>query len=143
MPPHSGSKDAFSDVRETTTAGSAEWTVNYSGSTVKSFSPYSFYYGCTLSLDNGATALPTACNIAITGFAKGDDTTSTVQVAAQEFSYNPSTDTGIQQTTQGVFDPAFKDLEFVLIQYTLPGGLAGANPDLAFIIDDVVFTTCS
>ena len=141
--PHSGTQYGFSDVREQTTAGSAELTVNYSGSTVKSFSLKSFYFGCALALGQGVTALPTACNIAVTAYAKGDDTTSTVQVDAQTFSYNPSTSTGAQQVAQGIFKPTFQNLQYVLVQYTLPGGLTGANPDLGLAIDDVIYTTCS
>ncbi|MCJ1330331.1 hypothetical protein MMC10_007014 [Thelotrema lepadinum] len=69
--PHSGMNYAVSNALTTTTGGSAEWTVNYSDSKVKSFSPSSFYYGCSIDLQNGAAALPTHCNVAITGFARG------------------------------------------------------------------------
>ena len=66
-----------------------------------------------------------------------------VQVAAQEFEYSPSTSLGAQQMARGSFREAFRDLEYVLVQYTLPGGAAVLNADLVLLVDDVRYTTCS
>lgn len=141
--PHSGTNYAASSARTTTLMGSAEFTTQYTNSNVSSFDLYSLYYGCVLSLENGAAALPTPCNIAVTGFAFGDNSGTMVQVAAQEFSYNPSTTTGSAQQTQVIFNSFFRNLQYVLVQYTLPGGTATLSVDLTILFDDIMYKTCS
>lgn len=141
--PHSGTQYAYSDATTTTLAGSAEWTTLYPDSNIKSFSPKSFYYGCATETNTGATALPAACNIAITGYRQGDNTAAAVAVVSQQFSFNPSTTTGPAQLTQGVFSAGFTELEYVLIQYTTPGGAALTGALLELAIDDVVYDTCT
>lgn len=141
--PESGNTYVFSDAQQTTTSGSAEWTTKFAGSTIKSFTPLSFYYGCDTNLENGDVSGPQACNIAITCFQSGDNTAENVQVVSQEFSYNPSSPTAPQQMAEGIFNPEFENCQYVLIQYTSPGGSALASADLVLVVDNVVYTTCS
>ena len=141
--PQSGNNYAFSDAVETTNQGSAQLTVKYAGSTVKSFSLYSWYYGCVLNLFNGATGVPTACDITVTAFAAGDDTNAVEQVASIQFSYYPTIETGPQNMVEFEFDDRYTNLQYVLVEYNPIGGDSLEGDDLAIVIDNVDYDTCS
>ena len=142
--PHSGNNLAISNEIIQSLQGTASWSaVDYPDSKNKTFSLQSFYYGCVLSLQNGAIALPFACNIAITAFKYGFDTAQAVEVGAQTFTYLPTTSLGTQQQAFGVFSSAFQDISYVMLQYTVADQTyAALQTDLGMNVDSVKYTVC-
>jgi hypothetical protein len=124
-------------------SGTPMLTTNYASSNIESFQLESFYYGCVLQLANGATAVPIAFNINITGYKGSDNTVSaSQQVCSQSYSYNPTSMLGLQQQAFGRFDDcAHKDIQFAVIQFDLQGGLSAADALSGLVIDDVKFST--
>jgi hypothetical protein len=140
--PHSGNNYAGINVASQL-GGTPMLTTNYPSSNIASFQLESFYFGCVVQLANGATAVPTACNINVTGY-KGNDNTvsSSTQVCSQSYSYNPTTALSLQQQAFGKFDDcAWKDLQFAVITFTLPGGMSAASPLSALLLDDIKYST--
>ncbi|KAF2127399.1 hypothetical protein P153DRAFT_358991 [Dothidotthia symphoricarpi CBS 119687] len=140
--PHSGLNYGAINVASQL-SGTPMLTTNYASSKIESFQLESFYFGCVLQLGQGATAVPTACNINVTGYKGSDNTVSaSKQVCSQSYSYNPTSILGLQQQAFGSFsDCAKKDIQFAVIQFSLPGGMAAANPLSALVIDDVKYST--
>lgn len=119
-------------------------TVNYQNSNISYFNLKSFYYACVLNAGTGAAATNTQCNINIAGYRGPDNSINdATQVCAQEFQYNPTTATGVQQQAFGQVTSACSKVSFVTIAYTLPGGSAALQSDLAIVVDDVVYDACS
>lgn len=140
--PKSTPNYAISNAVTESTQGTAMLTTNYiDGPTGATFDLKSFYYGCVVQLLNGATAVPTQCTISIAGYQGNDNTiANSKQVCAQAFQYNPTSALGLQNSAfTGPIDPECKDLNFVQVQYTLPGGLSAADATLGITIDDVVY----
>lgn len=121
-------------------SGTPMITTNYQGGPAPGaelFSPKSLYFSCTIQAGNGATDPSTACDISITGYRGPDNSVSTAtQVCSQQFQYNPTSAIGVQQQAFGQFNAACSDLNFLLIQFSLPGGEAALDPTLALELDD-------
>jgi hypothetical protein len=126
-----------------TTGGTPMLTTNYKDSIIKRFDLESFYFGCSLNTENGIVGAPTACNINISGYQGSDNSVSNAkQVCSQQFQYNPTTTTGQQQQAfSGRVASCFKDMQFAIVTYTLPGGMAAANTLLGLLLDDIKYTT--
>jgi hypothetical protein len=141
--PHSGNNYAAIGVASMTSQGTPMLTVNYPSSQVASFQLKSWYFGCAVQLANQATAVPSQCTINVTGYQGSDNTVSnSKQVCSQSFSYNPSTAVGAQQQAFGSFNScAGKDIQFAIVQYSLPGGMSAANALAASAFDDIKYTT--
>lgn len=118
-------------------------TTYYPNSKVQRFDLESFYFGCVVQLANGATAVPNACNIQVTGYQGSDNSVANAkQVCAQQFSYNPSTALGPQQQAfSGKVKKCFKDLQFATVTFELPGGQAALQTLAGLTLDDVKYTT--
>lgn len=117
-------------------------TTNFPNSNTASFSLDSFYFGCTTQLANGATALPAACNVQITGYRGSDNSVSNAkQVCSRQFQYNPSTNLGVQQMAFSGQVSQCKDIQFAIVTFTPPGGAAATSPLLGLLIDDVKYST--
>jgi hypothetical protein len=140
--PHSGTNYAGINVASQL-AGTPMLTTNYASSNVESFRLESFYFGCVVQLANGATAVPTDCNINVTGYKGSDNTISaSEQVCSQSYSYHPTTALGLQQQAFGRFDDcANKDIQFAVIQFDLEGGMSAVDALSALLLDDVKFST--
>jgi hypothetical protein len=140
--PHSGTNYAGIGL-QSMLGGTPMLTTNYPSSNIESFQLQSFYFGCIVQLSNGATAVPAECNINVTGYKGNDNTVSaSKQVCSQTYSYNPTTILGLQQQAFGKFDDcAHKDIQFAVIQFSLPGGFSAANPLTAVLLDDIKYTT--
>jgi hypothetical protein len=134
---------AASGVVGQTTKGTPMFTTNYPESKIQRFDLQSFYFACVLNTANGATAVPTPCNIQITGYQGSDNSVSNAkQVCSQQFQYNPTTILGSQQQAfSRQVNNCFKNLQFAIVTYTLPGGLSAANAALAILLDDIKYTT--
>ena len=118
-------------------------TTFYQDSKVDAFDLESFYFGCVIGLAQGATAVPNACNIQITGYRGSDNSVANAQqVCAQQFQYNPSTALGPQQQAfSGPVKKCFKDLQFATVTFTPPGGQALIASRLALLLDDIKYET--
>jgi hypothetical protein len=140
--PHSGNNYAAIGVASEL-GGTPMLTTNYQSSKIQSFQLESFYFSCLVQALNGATAVPSACNINVSGYKGSDNTVSaSQQVCSQSYSYNPSTALGPQQQAFGKFDDcAHKDIQFAVIQFSLPGGLSVANPLSGLVLDDIKYST--
>jgi hypothetical protein len=140
--PHSG-KNFGGIGLQSQLRGTPMLTTNYPSSNIQSLQLESFYFACVVQAANSATAVPTACNIYVTGYTGNDNTVSaSKQVCAQSYSYNPTTALAVQQMAFGKFDDcAKKDLQFATIQFNLPGGSTALGPLSALVIDDVKYST--
>ena len=120
-------------------SGTTMITTNFPNSNTTAFALESFYFGCSLDL-NGATAAPTACNVEVTTYRGNDNQVSAAsQVCSQQFQYNPSTNTGVQQQAfSGPLKDCFGlDAQFAIVTFSLQGGMATLNADLLLLLDDV------
>lgn len=140
--PHSGVNYAVIGL-PTMLAGTPMLSTNYPESNIASFQLESFYFGCVIQLANGATAVPSACDINITGYKGSDNTVAaSQQVCSQSYQYNPTTALALQQQAFGKFsDCAGKDIQFATIQFTLPGGSAALGPLSSLTLDDIKYST--
>ena len=98
-------------------------TSSLSGSTVEGFDLYSFWYACSINLDNPTGDHPQACRITATAYKGEGNTADSVQeVGAQTFVYNPTTNTGLQQMAfTGTLSPWFNGVQFVTFTYQILG----------------------
>ncbi|KAI9726751.1 MAG: hypothetical protein M1828_000607 [Chrysothrix sp. TS-e1954] len=145
--PHSGTRYALTEPRNQLIMGTSMLTTNFPDSTSQSFSLKSFYYGCQLDLQNGAAAVPTQCNIELTGYCGNDNSINdATQKGSRQFQYNPTTALGAQQmASSGDIEQYFKDVDFIIVTSTLPAGEQVAGALLGTFIDDVEYDlkTCS
>ena len=141
---NTASSYAVSDVVSKMDQGTPMLTVYYTGSNVKSFDLKSFYFGCTLNLMQAAADPPTECLIQFTGY-KGSDNQAdggAVQTCGKQFHYIPSTMTGAQQMSLENQDlSCFTGVQYIIITFELPGGMAALDPATVLILDDVIYTT--
>lgn len=135
--PHSSPNYAVTSNQGTTTSGQALVSTNYEGSTAKEVDLYSFYFGCSVNVDNPAGNPPQACSVTVTGYKGSDNTVANSQeVVAQTFEYNPTTALGLQQLAfTGSLNPLFKGLQFFTFQFQTEDVVL--NADLALALDDV------
>ena len=121
-------------------------TTNFPDSNTTSFTLSSFHFGCGIRSGTTAAALPTACQVSVTGYEGNDNQVSNAfQVCSQQFQYSPSTMLGAQQLAfTSPVDPCFKDIQFAIVQFSLPGGTAVANSVSGLILDDLnySYTSC-
>lgn len=139
QPPSYAGAGVYSEVL----AGTPMLTTNYANSKIASFSLENLYFGCTTQLANGATALPSACNVQITGYRGSDNSVSNAQqVCSKQLQYNPSTTLGAQQMAfSGNIFSACKDIQFAVVTFSPPGGAAATAPLVGLLIDDVKYST--
>ncbi|KAF2210349.1 hypothetical protein CERZMDRAFT_99413 [Cercospora zeae-maydis SCOH1-5] len=119
-------------------------TTFFPGSQTKSFDLESFYFGCAVMLGQGAAAVPSACNIQVTGYQGRDNSVSNAkQICSRQFQYNPTTALGtVQQAFSGNIRGC-KDLSFAIVTFSPEGGAAATSPLLAIVLDDIKYSTCS
>lgn len=118
-------------------------TTNYADSNVTSFTLENFYFACTTQLENSATALPAACNVAIAGYRGSDNSISNAeQVCAQQFQYNPTTTLGAAQMAYSGDVEGCKDIQFAVVQFSPPGDAAATDLLLGLLIDSVNYSIC-
>jgi len=140
--PHSGANYGAINVLSQL-QGTPMITANYPESKISSFQLESFYYACVVQLATGAAAIPTECNINVTGYQGSDNAVAaSKQVCSQSYNYNPTTPLAVQQQTFGKFNDCWgKDLQFAVIQFDLTGGISALDALSALVIDDVKFST--
>ncbi|CAG8956040.1 hypothetical protein HYFRA_00008896 [Hymenoscyphus fraxineus] len=135
--PRSGNNYGVSNAVTRTTGGSPRWTADYPNSAVRRFTPLSFYYGCSIDLQNGVAAAPTACDITIIGYKEGDK-----RVASQTFAFRPASALSVAQMTKGNFGGSFQEVQYVTVSYTIAPG-SPLNANLVLLVDDIQYATCS
>lgn len=116
LQPNTGNTDIFTNAQTQQTEGMAMFTTNYPMSTVAAFTPSSLYLGCVADTGNGEASTPQACTCTFTGYRGSDNTVAnSMQIAAQTFQYNPTTNVGVQQESYFQFLPAFAGAQFVTL----------------------------
>ncbi|KAI5362756.1 hypothetical protein Slin14017_G064370 [Septoria linicola] len=142
--PHSGLNYAAINLL-TQQQGTPTLTTYYPGSNIDSFDLESFYFGCVVQLATGAAAVPTACNVQITGYKGSDNSVSNAkQVCSQQFQYNPTTAIAtVEQAFSGPVSKNCKNLDFAIVTFSLEGGSAALQSLGALVLDDIKYSTCS
>ncbi|KXT14025.1 hypothetical protein AC579_10038 [Pseudocercospora musae] len=101
-------------------------TAGYIESTLTSFTPRSFWYGCVLPSPYTAGSLPHACNITATGFSKSGS-----QIASQNFAFKTNGSV-VQDQVYGAFN-GFNNI------YSLQFSVSD-NSSAAALIDNFIAT---
>lgn len=138
---HSEPNFAFTSAQTETTGGQSMITINYPGSTAKSFDFLSLYFGCILSSEASQASSPQQCTMNIAGYIGSDNSVDNATlVCADSATYNPTTLTGVQQMRQHYVSSACKGLSFAQIFFSIEAGLSLLQPRTVLEVDDVVLS---
>ena len=112
---------------------SAPPSVTVKGTTTKSFTPKSFWFGCPSELKQGVVDVAVACNITVKGYKTG----SSSPVASQTFEFVPLEPVDVMNPLQfGTFSTKFANIQTANFSVQPPTG-AGID------IDNLYYTTQS
>ncbi len=102
-------------------------TVAYPGSTVKTLTVKTFYYGCNLALPEGAADTSASCTVTVTGYKAG----KSAPVATQSFTFTAAQVVDLAQPlNMATLSSGFQNLQSVQFAVSSPSTTSYLMDDL-------------